>query len=117
MSVVRQSSRASAAARAAGVLARRIAVPEPRRLFVRFCVEIFRLSDTIAVEESPFELVFRDGGEFCVVVSPLRELFLVSLGEDRASDVRVSSPESFVFALESALRRHLASRAAASSRS
>ncbi len=112
MNVVRPASRASVAARATGSLARRIAAREARRLFARFCIEIFRLSDTIEVEETPFELVFRDGGDFCVVVSPLRELFLVTLGENRASDIRVTSPESFVFALDSALRRHLASRAA-----
>lgn len=116
MSIVRQEADPSAAARAVGSLARRIAAPAPRRLFARLCAEMLRLSDTMAAEESPFELVFRDGGDFCVVVSPLRELFLVSLGEDRSSDIRVSSPESFVFALDSALRRHLASRAAAAPR-
>lgn len=112
MNVVRHASSAPGVSPAAGSLARRIGARGPRRLFARFCLEISRLSDTIVAEESAFELIFRDSGDFCVVVSPLRELFLVSLGEDRSSDIRVASPESFVFALDSALRRHLVSRAA-----
>ena len=92
---------------------RRIASPEARRLFAVFCREVSRLSDTMQAEISAFDITFRDASGFSLAVSPLRELFIVSLGEDRSSDIRVWAPESFCFALDSAVRRRLA---AASSR-
>ena len=78
-----------------------------RRLFVRFCREVSRFSDCIDVETAPFEVRFSDPHGFSVVVSPLRELFLVSIGRSRSLDIRVSSPESFCFALDATLRSFL----------
>ncbi len=95
--------------------ARLIGPRATRRLFVRFCREVKRFSGGFEIETSPFEVALRDPGvDFCVVVSPLRDLFLVSIGENRSFDVRVSSAESFVSALDLALERYLAaaSRAA-----
>jgi hypothetical protein len=81
-----------------------------RRLFFRFSREVARLSDGIEHEFSPFELSLRESAcAFSVTVSPLRELFLVSIGENRSLDVRVSSPEGFVGALDLVLIRYLES--------
>jgi hypothetical protein len=82
-----------------------------RKLFVRFCSEVSRFSDGIEVEIAPFEVRFRDPRGFSVVVSPLRELFLVSVGRSRSLDIRVSSSESFCFALDAALRSFLDAQA------
>jgi len=85
--------------------------PRPtRRLFIRFCRAVSRLSDRFEMEVAPFEVTFREpGAGFCVAVSPLRDLFLVSIGESRSFDVRVSSDESFVSALDLTVERYLAS--------
>jgi hypothetical protein len=89
---------------------KRIASRPTRRLFVRFCREVSRFSDRFEIDVAPFEVTFREpGAGFCVVVSPLRDLFLVSIGETRSFDVRVSSDESFVSALDLALERYLVS--------
>ncbi len=92
--------------------------PRPvRRLFVRFCREVARFSDAFEPEVSPFEVRLRDRATgFSVTLSPLRDLFLVSIGEDRALDVRVSSEASFTGALDLALVQYLetASRVAPS---
>ncbi len=89
---------------------KRIGPRATRRLFVRFCREVSRFSDRFEIEVSPFDVTLREQGDgFCVVVSPLRDLFLVSIGESRSFDVRVSSNESFVSALDLALERYLAS--------
>ncbi len=99
--------------------ARLIGPRATRRLFIRFCREVRRFSGRFEVEISPFEVALRDpGADFCVIVSPLRDLFLVSIGESRSFDVRVSSAESFVSALDLALERYLvsASRATAAAR-
>jgi len=89
---------------------KRIGPRATRRLFVRFCREVSRFSDRFEIEVAPFEVTLREPGTgFCVVVSPLRDLFLVSIGEGRSFDVRVSSDESFVSALDLALERYLAS--------
>lgn len=88
---------------------KRIGSRSTRRLFIRFCREMCRLSDRFEIEVAPFEVMLREpGAGFCVVVSPLRDLFLVSIGESRSFDVRVSSDESFVSALDLALERYLA---------
>lgn len=90
-------------------VAQRIGPRPARRLFVRFCSEVGRLSDRFEVELAPFEVTFRDPDTgFCVIVSPLRDLFIVSIGESRSFDVRVSSDESFVSALDLVLERYLA---------
>jgi len=96
--------------------AARLIGPRPiRRLFVRFCREVSRFSDRFEVDVSPFEIALRDPeADFCVFVSPLRDLFLVSIGEGRSFDVRVSSPESFVSALDLTLERYLVSASRAS---
>jgi hypothetical protein len=90
-------------------LGKRIGPRRTRRLFVRFCREASRLSDRFEIEIAPFEATLREPGSgFCIVVSPLRDLFLVSIGESRSFDVRVSSDESFVSALDLTLDRYLA---------
>ncbi len=91
--------------------------PRPiRRLFIRFCRETSRLSDRFEIEVAPFEVTLREAGAgFCVVVSPLRDLFLVSIGESRSFDVRVSSAEDFASALDLTLERYLAAASKAAS--
>jgi len=89
-------------------LSRRIARRDVRALFIRFCHEVALFSDRIEIEETPFELTLREPCGFAVILSPLRELFLVSLGEERSTDIRVSSVESFMSALDLALGRYLA---------
>lgn len=108
---MRSTNSSSPGAAAILVLGRRIAAPEPRRLFAAFCREVSRFSDSMRTEVAPFDITFRDAADFSITVSPLRDLFIVSLGEDRSSDIRVSSRESFCFALDSALRRRLAATA------
>jgi hypothetical protein len=97
-----------AGASAVLALAHRIASPVSRRLFAVFCREVCRFSDGMRAEASAFDITFRDASGFSIIVSPFPDLFLVSLGDDRSSDIRVSSIEGFCFALDSALRRHLA---------
>ncbi len=95
----------------AGLLAlgSRIGPRDVRRLFVRFCREVERFSDALEIEVAPFELSLREASSgFSIAISPLRELFLISIGESRSCDVRVSSAESFVSALDLALARYLA---------
>ena len=95
---------------------KRIGTRPTRRLFVRFCREVSRLSDRFEIEVALFEVTLREPGSgFCVVVSPLRDLFLVSIGESRSFDVRVSSNESFVSALDLTLEQYLTSASKAAS--
>jgi hypothetical protein len=90
-------------------VAQRIGPRPARRLFIRFCHEVSRLSNRMEIEHGPFEVSFREpGAGFCVAVSPHRDLFVVSLGENRSFDVRVSSEESFLSALDLVLERFLA---------
>jgi len=87
-----------------------------RKLFVRFCHEVARFSDEFEIEAAPFDLSLREAASgFSITVSPLRELFLVSIGESRSFDIRVSSVESFVSALDCALTRYLESASKVSS--
>ena len=95
---------------------KRIEPRRTRRLFVVFCREVSRLSGRFEIDVAPFEVTLRepDSG-FCVVVTPLRDLFLVSIGESRSVDVRVSSVESFLSALDLVLERYLTVSAPAAS--
>jgi hypothetical protein len=77
---------------------------------VRFCHEVAHFSEEIAVETAPFELTLRGPCKFAVAVSPLRELFLVSIGESRAFDIRVASVDSFISALDLTLNYYLAAQ-------
>jgi hypothetical protein len=108
-----QSAEASASVWRAAGFGRRIGSPSVRSLFVRFCGEVARFADDMRVEITPFEVRFGDPRGFSVVVSPLRELFLVSIGSSRSLDVRVSSAEAFRTALDAALRSFLEAQAAA----
>jgi hypothetical protein len=92
---------------------RRIGPLEARRLFVLFCREVSRFPGSLKLEVTPFEVRFSDARGFLVVLSPLSELFLVSIGPARSFDFRVSSRESFCTALEAALRHFLAAHSVA----
>jgi len=106
---MRQTHRSRSEEAGLFALGARIGPHEVRRLFVRFCREVERFSDGLEIEVSPFELFLREASSgFSVVVSPLSELFIVSIGESRSCDVRVSSVESFVSALDLTLVRYLA---------
>ena len=95
---------------------KRIAPRRMRRLFVVFCREVSRLSERFEIDVAPFEVTLREPhARFCVVVTPLRDLFLVSIGESRSLDVRVSSAESFLSALDLGLERYLAASAPSAS--
>ena len=86
---------------------RRIGSHGARWLFVSFCREVSRFPGPLRLEVTPFEVRFSDSHGFLVVLSPLCELFLVSIGPTRSFDVRVSSLESFCTALDAALRHFL----------
>jgi|GEM_PF-1589540 len=106
---MRRTDRGRPDAVAVLALARRLGPLALRRLFVRFCHEVSRFSDGFEIEIAPFDLVLRDSASgFSVTVSPLRELFLVSLGESRSFDIRVSSVEGCTSALDLALAAYLA---------
>jgi hypothetical protein len=105
---VRQAPRNRLHAACLNALGGRIGSREVRRLFVRFCHEVERFSDGFEIEAGPFDLSLRDSSSgFCVAVSPLRDMFLVSIGEDRSCDLRVSSVDGFVSALDYAVARYL----------
>jgi hypothetical protein len=111
---MRRTGRSSRGTSGVLVLARRLGSREARRLFVRFCHEVARFSDGFQMEAAPFDLSLRDSfSGFSLTVSPLRELFLVSIGEGRSFDVRVSSAETYVSALDLALAAYLAAAAKA----
>ncbi len=111
---MRRTDRGRSDAIAVLALARRLGPLALRRLFVRFCHEVSRFSDGFEIEIAPFDLVLRDSASgFSVTVSPLRELFLVSLGESRSFDIRVSSVEGYASALDLALAAYLAAAAKA----
>ena len=91
-------------------LAGHLADTSIRDLFTRFCREIEILSDSIAIETTPFEVRFYDPAGFRVRVSPYRELFLVSIGSSNPCDVRVSGEDGFVSALDLAIKSFLDAR-------
>lgn len=106
---MRQARRGRSDPAGLSALGARIGPRDVRRLFVRFCHEVERFSDGLEIEVAPFDLSLRDASTgFSVVVSPLRDLFLVSIGEGRSCDIRVSSVDSFVSALDLTLARYLA---------
>jgi hypothetical protein len=88
-------------------LARRVDSFALRRLLVRYCHEVMHFSEDITMEAAPFELTLRDPKGFSVAVTPFRELFLVSIGDRRALDIRVTSVDGFISALELALNSFL----------
>ena len=90
----------------AGLIARK----STRELFVKMCWEIGRFSSVIDIEIALFEVRFSGPGDFKVTLSSYRELFLVSVGEGNACDVRVSTKASFVSALDLALHHFLESQ-------
>ena len=113
---MRRTDRDAPAAAGVQALGQRICLPAVRRLFVRFCHEVAMFPDGSEIEIAPFDLKLRNRmSGFCVTVSPMRELFLVSIGENRSFDVRVSSVESFMFALDVTLAGYLAAASKAAS--
>lgn len=105
---MRQAPRSRLAAAGLNALGGRIGSREVRRLFVRFCHEVEGFSDGFEIEAGPFDLSLRDASSgFSVVVSPLRDIFLISIGEGRSCDLRVSSIDSFVSALDCAVTQYL----------
>jgi len=91
-------------------IAERIVPVEVWRLFLIFCREILRLSHTMSIEVAPFEVRFHDTSGFLVRVLPYRELFVVSLGAPSQCDVRVSTTDGYISALDIALQHFLAMR-------
>jgi hypothetical protein len=109
---MRRMNRIGAETAGVPALARRIGRGELRRLFVRFCHEVARFPGEFEIETAPFDLTLRDlASGFSVTVAPHRELFLVSIGESRSFDVRVSSTDSFVSALDLTLAGYLTAAA------
>ena len=105
-----QAARKNSDSAALLALSRRLSRPDTRRLFARFCHEVVHFSDDIVMESSAFELTLRGPNGFAVVLSPLRDLFLVSIGENRSFDMRVASIDDFVSALDLALNVYLAAQ-------
>lgn len=109
---MRRTDRTHAYSAGVPALARRIGPRELRRLFVRFCHEVARFPGAFEIETAPFDLTLREAASgFSVTVSPLRDLFLVSIGEGRSFDIRVSSADGFESALDLTLAGYLTSAA------
>jgi hypothetical protein len=87
----------------AGLIARR----DARTLFLKLCDEIARFSGAIDIEAALFEVRFSGPGDFRITLTAYRELFLVSIGGGSACDVRVSSDDTFLAALDLSLHHFL----------
>jgi hypothetical protein len=91
-------------------VSRRLISERVRELFVRLCGEIGRFSPEIELEVAAFEIRMFGTGGFRVVVSPYRDLFVTAIGPPGACDIRVSSEEGFIRALDLSLEHFLETR-------
>jgi hypothetical protein len=89
--------------------ARRIVSDRPAELFTAFCREILMFPERVEVEFARFELRFSSGQGFNVIVSPYRDLFVVSVGEPGSCDIRVAEDEQYIRALDLTLQHFLGS--------
>ncbi len=95
------------AASALNEMAGRLADAPVRDLFIRFCHEIAHFADSVAMDVTPFEVRFSGPHGFRMHVSPYRDLFRVSIEMASPCDVRVSTEDGYVSALDLALKAFL----------
>ena len=89
------------------ILGRLIVKRSVKSLFSNFCHEIMQFSDQISIEFTSFEISFYSADGIFLRVSPYSELFLVSIGENRFVDLRVSDRGGFVRCLDLSLKHYL----------
>ena len=89
------------------LLGRVIVKRSVKSLFRNFCHEIMQFSDQISIEFTSFEISFYSADGIFLRVSPYSELFLVSIGENRSVDLRVSDRDGFVRGLDISLKHYL----------
>ena len=75
--------------------------------FRAFCGDVARFPGGVMIETTPFEARFYSGNGFKLSISPYRELFLVSIGEQTPCSLRVGSEEDLYAALDLALQHFL----------
>lgn len=72
--------------------------------------EIARFPGSVTVETTPFEARCAGEGGFSVTITPYRELFLVSVGEETPCTLRVTSERDYCSAIDLTLQQFLQSR-------
>jgi hypothetical protein len=90
-------------------LSERIVRDEPRRLFRLLLEEILRFPGPVTIETTPFEARCAGGGGFSVTITPYRELFLVSVGDNTPCTLRISSERDYYSAIDLSLQHFLES--------
>ena len=88
-------------------LSERIIMEEPRKHFRLLLEEILRFPGPVRIETTPFEARCAGNGGFNVTVTPYRELFLVSVGEDTPCTLRIQSERDYYPAIDLALQHFL----------
>ncbi|HMA76722.1 MAG TPA: hypothetical protein VKO43_05415 [Candidatus Krumholzibacteriaceae bacterium] len=78
-----------------------------RYLFSDFCNEILKFSDQIAKKTTPFEITFHSGGCLLLKVSPYKDLFIVSIGDNSSIEIRVYGKDGFFRGLDLSLKHYL----------
>lgn len=78
-----------------------------RSLFSNFCHEILKFSNQIAKKTTPFEISFHSAGCLLLKVSPYKDLFIVSIGDNSSVEVRVSDKDGFFRGLDLSLKHYL----------
>ncbi len=101
--------RAEGALERAVGLSGRIIREEPRKLFRLLLEEILRFPGPVRIEATPFEARCAGNGGFSVTVTPYRELFLVSVGEDTPCTLRIQSERDYYSAIDLSLQHFLES--------
>ena len=91
-------------------LSERIVGEEPRKLFRVLLEEILRFPGPVSIETTPFEARCTGAGGFNVTVTPYRELFLVSVGEETPCTIRIQSESDYYSAIDLSLQHFLESR-------
>jgi len=90
-------------------LSGRIIRDEPRRLFRLLLEEILRFPGPVTIETTPFEARCGGGGGFGVTITPYRELFLVSVGDNTPCTLRITSERDYYSAIDLSLQHFLES--------
>lgn len=90
-------------------LSGRIIRDEPRRLFRLLLEGILRFPGPVTIETTPFEVRCGGGGGFSVTITPYRELFLVSVGDNTPCTLRITSERDYYSAIDLSLQHFLES--------
>ncbi len=88
-------------------LSERIVEDEPRKLFRLLLEEILGFPGSVRVEATSFEARCTAAGGFNVTITPYRELFLVSVGEETPCTLRIQSERDYYPAIDLSLQHFL----------